>query len=162
MQYYSESLLSHFVGISQSIHRDLLTVPERDRFYAEHNADHFNRGATDKRNAAYATGKQNGWLSVNDIRRKENMNPIEGGDVYLVQPGYIPMDMLVEFVLSQMASKSEAPKRSDSLLAPSETNVSLQVSNDIRKESVVKHVKVWRDEQGEIRAESLEQPEEKP
>jgi hypothetical protein len=35
----------------------------------------------------YATGRQNGWLSINDIRRLEDMNPIsaeEGGDRYLV------------------------------------------------------------------------------
>lgn len=35
----------------------------------------------------YAVGRQNGWLSTNDIRTKENMNRIsaaEGGDLYLV------------------------------------------------------------------------------
>lgn len=35
----------------------------------------------------YATGRQNGWLSANDIREMENMNPIpdeEGGNLYLV------------------------------------------------------------------------------
>lgn len=32
-------------------------------------------------------GRQNGWLSANDIREMEDMNPIpaeEGGDLYLV------------------------------------------------------------------------------
>ena len=35
----------------------------------------------------YATGRQNGWYSANDIREKEDMNPIpaeQGGDDYLV------------------------------------------------------------------------------
>jgi hypothetical protein len=37
--------------------------------------------------AGYATARQNGWLSANNIRELENMNPIpaeEGGDLYLV------------------------------------------------------------------------------
>ena len=35
----------------------------------------------------YSVGRQNGWLSANDIREMEDMNPIpaeEGGDLYLV------------------------------------------------------------------------------
>ena len=35
----------------------------------------------------YATGRQNGWFSANDIREMENMNPIsdeEGGNLYLI------------------------------------------------------------------------------
>lgn len=35
----------------------------------------------------YATGRQNGWLSANDIRELENMNQIPdelGGNLYLV------------------------------------------------------------------------------
>ena len=31
----------------------------------------------------YAIGRQWGWLSVNDIRRLENMPPVPGGDIYL-------------------------------------------------------------------------------
>jgi len=37
--------------------------------------------------AGYAVGRQNGWLSANDIREMENMNPIpeeEGGNLYLI------------------------------------------------------------------------------
>ena len=32
---------------------------------------------------AYAIGRNWGWLSVNDIRALEDMNPIDEGDVYL-------------------------------------------------------------------------------
>ena len=35
----------------------------------------------------YAIGRQNGWLSTNDIRRLENMNPVheeDGGNALLV------------------------------------------------------------------------------
>lgn len=47
----------------------------------------FNRAAAVKndiktRTAAYSAGRAGGWLSKNDIRALENLNPIEGGDDY--------------------------------------------------------------------------------
>ena len=45
------------------------------------------RGDYQSRMNGYAIGRQNGWLSTNDIRRLEDMNPLskeEGGDLYLV------------------------------------------------------------------------------
>lgn len=54
------------------------------RFFAEFLPDALLRGDTAGRYQAYAIGRQNGWLSANDIREMENLNPIEGGDVYLV------------------------------------------------------------------------------
>jgi hypothetical protein len=45
------------------------------------------RGDYTKRMSGYATGRQNGWLSANDIRELEDMNRIpaeDGGDLYLV------------------------------------------------------------------------------
>ena len=45
------------------------------------------RGDYKSRMEGYAIGRQNGWLSANDIRSLEDMNPIEsaeGGDLYLI------------------------------------------------------------------------------
>ena len=69
------------VRIEQSIHRQLLTAPRV--YFPEFNPEGMLRGDIATRYAAYATGRQWGWLSVNDIRDRENMNPIEDGDVYL-------------------------------------------------------------------------------
>ena len=41
------------------------------------------RGDLQGRYQAYNIGRNGGWLSVNDIRELEDMNPIAGGDVYL-------------------------------------------------------------------------------
>lgn len=69
------------VRIEQALHRQLFTVP---RVYApEFNPEGMLRGDIATRYRAYATGRQWGWLSANDIRDRENMNPIDGGDVYL-------------------------------------------------------------------------------
>src|SRR4029450_1293970 len=48
------------------------------------------RGDLKSRYDAYAVGRQWGWLSGNDIRELENMNPVEGGDEYLVPLNMAP------------------------------------------------------------------------
>ena len=53
-------------------------------FTAEHSMEGLLRGDIASRYAADALGRQWGWLSVNDIRGLENMNPVpEGGHDYL-------------------------------------------------------------------------------
>ncbi|MFE2936672.1 phage portal protein [Streptomyces sp. NPDC059278] len=52
--------------------------------YMKFNPDALLRGDSSQRNAGYALGRQWGWLSVNDIRAKEDEPPIEGGDEYVV------------------------------------------------------------------------------
>ena len=50
------------------------------------------RGDYKSRMDGYAVARQNGWMSANDIRALENMNPIpaeEGGDEYLINGNMI-------------------------------------------------------------------------
>jgi HK97 family phage portal protein len=55
----------------------------QDGYYLEHKIDGLLRGDAKSRSEAYAAGRQWGWLSVNDIRKLENLNPIANGDIYL-------------------------------------------------------------------------------
>lgn len=64
-------------GITKSL------IADDDNYFAEHNVDGLLRGDISSRYAAYATGKQWGWLSTNEIRGMENLNPVEDGDIYL-------------------------------------------------------------------------------
>ncbi|WP_228995428.1 phage portal protein, partial [Streptomyces sp. DH8] len=52
--------------------------------YMKFNPDALLRGDTTQRFTAYAQARQWGWMSVNDIRAKEDEPPIEGGDEYVV------------------------------------------------------------------------------
>lgn len=65
----------------EAISRDLILAPQI--YFAEFVVEGLLRGNIEGRYNAYATGRQWGWLSVNDIRRLENMNPVDNGDVYL-------------------------------------------------------------------------------
>ncbi len=56
---------------------------DESNYYAYFTLEGLMRGDQKARYEAYATARQWGWLSVNDIRDLENLNPVEGGDVYL-------------------------------------------------------------------------------
>lgn len=87
-----EQLLIHFVVFAllpwvrrheEAMMRDFLLPDDRRKYYIEFNLSGLLRGDQKSRYDAYAIGRQWGWLSVNDIRRLENLPPIPGGDVYL-------------------------------------------------------------------------------
>jgi hypothetical protein len=80
------------VRSEQALTRDLLTQQEQETFFVEYLVEGLLRGDTKSRYEAYSVGRQNGWLSANDIRRLENMNPINGGDIYLVPLNMVPAD----------------------------------------------------------------------
>jgi len=52
--------------------------------FAEHRVEGLLRADFSTRMSGYVNGRQWGWLSANDIRKLENMSPIDGGDSYLV------------------------------------------------------------------------------
>lgn len=52
--------------------------------FVKFNMDSILRGDIQTRFSAYSTGTQAGFLSVNDIRRLEDLSPVDGGDQYRV------------------------------------------------------------------------------
>jgi HK97 family phage portal protein len=86
IEYVVHTLGPWIAAIEQSAERDLLIGEDQDKYFVEFNVSGLLRGDIKTRWAAYAQGRQWGWLSVNDIRRLENMDGIgPAGDVY-VQP----------------------------------------------------------------------------
>lgn len=82
------------VRIEQAMNRALFYEKEKGKFYAQFNMDGLMRGDYKSRMEGYAIARQNGFMSANDIRRLENMNPIpveEGGDAYLVNGNMVPI-----------------------------------------------------------------------
>lgn len=78
----------------QSIHRCLLTEAEKPSLFVKFNVEGLLRGDYASRMSGYATARQNGWMSANDIRELEDMDriaPQDGGDVYLVNGNMIPL-----------------------------------------------------------------------
>ncbi|MFD6421716.1 phage portal protein [Streptomyces sp. NPDC060198] len=90
LDYIQSALNIWLVRWEQAILTQLLLPEERRQFYAEHLVDNLLRGDTLTRYQAYAVGRQWGWLSANDVRDRENLNPVDGGDAYLVPLNMVP------------------------------------------------------------------------
>lgn len=84
IEFVQHTIRPWLVRWEQEISRSLLSEQERTIYFARFNVDGLLRGDYSSRMAGYATARQNGWMSANDIRELEDMNPIEGGDFYLV------------------------------------------------------------------------------
>jgi HK97 family phage portal protein len=78
----------------QSIQRTLLSTHEKARYFVKFNLEGLLRGDYQSRMNGYATARQNGWMSANDIRELENLDRIpteEGGDLYLINGNMLPL-----------------------------------------------------------------------
>ena len=60
--------------------------------FLKFNVDALQRGDQASRYSAHASALVNGWASINDIRRIEDMPPVEGGDVYRVPLANVDLD----------------------------------------------------------------------
>lgn len=80
LEFVTQTLLPWLVAWEQAIKAQLIL---EDDVFLEFNVAGLLRGDLKARYEAYAIGRNWGWLSVNDVRAWENMNPLEGGDVYL-------------------------------------------------------------------------------
>lgn len=78
----------------QAMVRSLLTKDEKKDYFIKFNVDGLLRGDYKSRMDGYAIGRQNGWMSANDIRELENLDRIPaeaGGDLYLVNGNMVPL-----------------------------------------------------------------------
>lgn len=82
------------VRIEQSMNKALFSENERGKYFVKFNMDGLMRGDYKSRMEGYAIARQNGWMSADDIRGLENLNPIgaaKGGEEYLVNGNMIPI-----------------------------------------------------------------------
>lgn len=90
----------------QALTRALLSPREKREYFIKFNVDGLLRGDYQSRMNGYAIGRQNGWMSANDIRELENLDRIpaeQGGDLYLVNGNMIRMTDAVTGVKPETA-----------------------------------------------------------
>lgn len=89
LEFVKYTMLPWLIRWEQELARKLLTEGEkRAGVYFKFNIDALLRGDFKTRVEGYHIGWQDGWLSANEIRAKEDLNPIEDGDSY-----FVPMNM---------------------------------------------------------------------
>jgi HK97 family phage portal protein len=80
LDFIQQSLRAWLVRIEQAINRDLLMPAEQQEYFVEFLIDGMLRGDFFTRMQGYALQIQNRLATPNELRAKENQNPIEGGD----------------------------------------------------------------------------------
>jgi len=83
--------------IEQEIDRKLIQSFERPDIYSKFNMNDLYRGDLAARTNFYTQMLQSGVMSINEVRAKEQMNPVEGGDTHTVQINQIALDRLGDY-----------------------------------------------------------------
>lgn len=90
LAYLQRGLLPWLMRIEQEARAKLLTTPEARRDYCiEHDTANFMRGETQSRYEAYSKAIASGFMTQNEVRRRENLNPLPGGDEIM-----LPLNMV--------------------------------------------------------------------
>jgi HK97 family phage portal protein len=94
-EFVQHCLLPHLKRWEAAISRDLIVDDET--YFAEHSVSGLLRGDHASRSAYYVSALQNGWMTVNEIRELENLNPIgPEGDKHFVQLNMTTLDKVGE------------------------------------------------------------------
>ena len=96
----------------QAMVRALLTPEEKKKYFFKFNVDGLLRGDYQSRMNGYATARQNGWMSANDIRELENLDRIpaeQGGDLYLINGNMTKLEDAGIFAADSNKGKEENP-----------------------------------------------------
>ena len=94
LEFVKYTLEPWLIRWEQSIRRSLLSTDEKPLYFVKFNVDGLLRGDYASRMSGYATARQNGWMSANDIRELENLDRIpteDGGDLYLINGNMLPL-----------------------------------------------------------------------
>ena len=87
LEFVKYTLEPWLVRWEQAMVRSLISPTDKNRYFIKFNVDGLLRGDYQSRMNGYATARQNGWMSANDIRELENLDlipPEAGGDLYLI------------------------------------------------------------------------------
>lgn len=108
--YVKHVVRPYLVGIEQTLGLALLTEEDRQRYKFEFNVEGLLRGDFKSRMQGYGLMIQWGLATINEIRRRENMPAVEGGDVRLTPLNYAPADRIMDVLLNDPAKATRALK----------------------------------------------------
>jgi len=84
-EFVTYTLMPYITRIENEMNYKLFRTNEVGKTFIEFNVNGLLRGDVKTRNEAYKTAITNGYMSINEVRQKENLNSIEGGDKHFMQ-----------------------------------------------------------------------------
>ena len=90
---YKEAIYPIIKAFETALNRDLLLEKEKKNYFFEFDVKEILRANIKERYEAYKLAKETGFMTLNEIRKAENMNRIEGMDVINVGLGAVLYDV---------------------------------------------------------------------
>lgn len=126
LDYLTTALMFWLVSIEQQITLKLFSRAERAAgYYVEHNVNALLRGDVKTRFDAYAVALDKGWLSRDEVRARENLNPIGeecGGTKYLVQLNQTTLEKIGEDETAEPEEVDDAEESTGEEVPPGGTS----------------------------------------
>ena len=139
LEFVKYTLEPWIVRWEQSLNRALLTETEKAAYFIKFNVDGLLRGDYQSRMNGYATARQNGWMSANDIRELENLDLIPdelGGNLYLINGNMTKLQEAGIFAASSAAGKEEKTDEEVLEVEESDGDESGDTGTDVGKNTV--------------------------
>jgi HK97 family phage portal protein len=95
-EFVTYTLMPYITRIEQEMNLKLFRTNELGKTFVEFNVNGLLRGDVKSRTEAYKTAITNGYMSINEVRQKENMNSIDGGDKHFMQMNMTTIDKIGE------------------------------------------------------------------
>lgn len=92
--------------VEQAIRKSIVPPGEKAKFFAEFGVEGLLRADSEARARFYAIMTSNGIYTRNEVRAKENMPAVAGGDELTVQSNMIPLSMLGKITSTATAAKN--------------------------------------------------------
>lgn len=89
---FKEGIYPIVKAFTTALNKDLLLEKEKNKMFFEFDVKEILKANVKERYEAYKVAKETGWITLNEIRRQENMNYIEGLDVINVGLGAVLYD----------------------------------------------------------------------
>jgi HK97 family phage portal protein len=99
-EFVTYTLMPYITRIEQEMNLKLFRSNELGKTFVEFNVNGLLRGDVKSRTEAYKTAITNGYMSINEVRQKENLNSIEGGDKHFMQMNMTTIDKIGEDAIS--------------------------------------------------------------
>ena len=126
--FVTDCILPWAIRFEQNYRTQLLTKRQaKEGYYFKHILEGLLRANAKDRAEFYKTMLNNGVFSINEVREKEDMNPVEGGDIHLVPMNMLPLDRVDEITVGDMNTDTEAElvEPDDDDTEPSNKNLKL-------------------------------------
>lgn len=90
---FKEAIYPIVKAFETALNRDLLLEKEKDDYFFTFDVKEIIKASIKERYEAYKTAKETGFLTINEIRKEENLNYVEGLDVVNVGLGAVLYDI---------------------------------------------------------------------